>query len=182
MCEDRDAFDEQAAGEDTQTDDTAQDSTDIPEEPDAANGQEPNPEAELDAERERYVRLYAEYENFRKRSKKERETVFAEVRAETLLRMLPVFDNLERAAAQETGDEAYRRGVEMILAQMTDIMTKMGVAETPGVGEKFDPAFHEAVMHIDDPDMGEGEIAEVFQRGFTLGDKVVRCAMVKVAN
>ncbi len=136
----------------------------------------------LQAEKDKYVRLYAEYENFRKRSAKEREAIYADVRADTVLKFLPVYDNLSRALAHETADEAYRKGVEMIMTQLREILEKLGVTEIEAVGRKFDPALHNAVMHIDDEQYGEGEIVQEFEKGFKLGDKVIRFSMVQVAN
>ncbi|MDR0952283.1 MAG: nucleotide exchange factor GrpE [Oscillospiraceae bacterium] len=137
---------------------------------------------ELAEEKDKYLRLMAEYDNFRKRSQKERENIYSDVRGDTLLRFLPVYDNLERAVTA-AGDEAQKRGIEMILGQFRDIMASLGVTEIDaGAGEKFNPAMHEAVMHVEDEGLGEGEIAELFQKGFRLGDKVLRCSVVKVAN
>ena len=133
-------------------------------------------------EKEKYLRLAAEYDNFRKRTQKEKESLYADIKADTLLKFLPVYDNLERALKQETADEAYRKGVEMIMTQFCATMEKLGVAEIPALGEKFDPELHNAVMHIEDEAFGENEVAEVFQKGFKLNDKVIRFAMVKVAN
>ena len=137
---------------------------------------------ELAAEKDKYLRLCAEYDNFSKRSKKEKEAIYSDVRANTLSSFLPVYDNLVRALNQPTEDEAYKKGVEMIMAQFKATMEKLGVTEMDCLGQKFDPAFHNAVMHVDDEEKGENEIVEVFQQGFMLGDKVVRFAMVKVAN
>ena len=137
---------------------------------------------ELAAEKDKYLRLCAEYDNFRKRSQKEKDAIYADVRASTLTSFLPVYDNLVRALNQPTEDEAYKKGVEMIMTQFKATMEKLGVTEMDCLGKKFDPAFHNAVMHVDDEEMGENEIVEVFQQGFMLGDKVVRFAMVKVAN
>ena len=138
---------------------------------------------ELKDEKDKYLRLAAEYDNYRKRSQKERESVYTDVRADTVLKFLPVFDNLERALKQETTDEAYRRGVEMTMTGLKDILTKLGVSEIPAsAGTAFDPLLHEAVMHTEDADKGEGEIVEEFQKGFKLGDKVIRFSVVKVAN
>ena len=137
---------------------------------------------ELAAEKEKYLRLAAEYDNFRKRSAKEREAVYSDVRADTVMRFLPVYDNLSRALTQPTEDEAYRKGVELIMNQLRDVLEKLGVTEIPTVGETFDPELHNAVMHIDDEEKGENEIVEEFQKGFKLGDKVIRFSMVKVAN
>ena len=137
---------------------------------------------DLAAEKDKYLRLCAEYDNFRKRSQKEKDAIYADVRANTLTSFLPVYDNLVRALNQPTEDEAYKKGVEMIMAQFKATMEKLGVTEMDCLGQKFDPAFHNAVMHVDDEEKGENEIVEVFQQGFMLGDRVIRFAMVKVAN
>lgn len=131
---------------------------------------------------DKYLRLCAEYDNFRRRSQKEKEALYGDVKADTLLKFLPVYDNLVRALSAATEDEAYKKGVEMIMTQFNTTMEKLGVTRIDSLGEKFDPAFHNAVMHIDDEEKGENEIVEVFQEGFKLGDKVIRFAMVKVAN
>lgn len=133
-------------------------------------------------EKNKYLRLAAEYDNFRKRSQKEKDSLYTDIKVDTLRKFLPVYDNLERALKQETADEAYRKGVEMIMAQFKSTMDGLGVTEIAAEGEKFDPEKHNAVMHVEDESFGENEIVEVFQRGFTLGDKVIRFAMVKVAN
>ena len=143
---------------------------------------EPSADALLKAEKDRYLRLLAEYDNYRKRSAKERESIYQDVRADTVTKFLPVYDNLARALEQATCDEAYRKGVEMIMAQLRDILSRMGVTEIESLGQKFDPALHNAVMHEEDETKGEGEIVQELQRGFKMGDKVIRFAMVKVAN
>lgn len=143
---------------------------------------EPSADALLKAEKDRYLRLLAEYDNYRKRSSKERESIYQDVRADTVTKFLPVYDNLVRALDQATCDEAYRKGVEMIMAQLRDILSRMGVTEIESLGQKFDPALHNAVMHEEDETKGEGEIVQELQRGFKMGDKVIRFAMVKVAN
>ena len=137
---------------------------------------------ELAAEKELHLRTLAEYDNFRKRSAKERENIYADVRADTVVKFLPVYDNLVRALAQATEDEAYRKGVEMIMAQLEEILAKLGVEAIPAVGEVFDPKLHNAVMHVEDESCGEGIIVEEFQKGFRMGDKIIRFSMVKVAN
>ena len=147
-----------------------------------AKAEEPNPTAEYAALNDKYLRLCAEYDNFRKRSQKEKDSLYADIKAETLKKFLPVYDNLVRALDQSTEDEAYRRGVEMIMTQFNTTMEKLGVTEIESLGQKFDPAFHNAVMHVEDAEKGENEIVEVFQKGFIMGDKVIRFAMVKVAN
>ena len=137
---------------------------------------------ELAALNDRYLRLCAEYDNFRRRSQKEKDALYGDVKANALKAFLPVYDNLVRALAQPTEDEAYKKGVEMIMSQFKTTMEKLGVTEMDCLGKTFDPAFHNAVMHVEDPEKGENEIVEVFQQGFLMGDKVVRFAMVKVAN
>lgn len=136
----------------------------------------------LNAEHDAYLRLAAEYDNFRKRSQKEREVLYTDIKAETVGKFLPVFDNLERALANETADEAYKKGVEMTMAELRKIMEGLGVTEFGAKGDTFDPNLHNAVMHIEDESMEKNVIAQVFQKGFRVGDKVVRFAMVQVAN
>ncbi|MBS6366070.1 MAG: nucleotide exchange factor GrpE [Clostridiales bacterium] len=137
---------------------------------------------ELAEEKDRYLRLAAEYDNFRKRSQKERDGLYTDLRAETVSRFLPVYDNLERALNQPTADEAYKKGVEMTMTGLVEIMQKLGVTAFGEAGDAFDPSRHNAVMHIEDDSLDENVIAEVFQKGFLIEDKVVRFAMVKVAN
>ena len=147
---------------------------------------EKEPEEELkkalDTEKEKYLRLAAEYDNFRKRSQKEREAIYADVRADTVLKLLPVYDNLSRALSQECTDAAFYKGVEMTMTQLRTIFEKMDITEIPAVGEKFDPSVHNAVMHIEDDKYGEGEIIAEFEKGFKMGDKVIRFSTVQVAN
>ncbi len=131
---------------------------------------------------DKFLRICAEYDNFRKRSQKEKDALYGDIRANTVMQFLPVYDNLERALRQGTEDEAYRKGVEMIMTQFCTTLEKLGVKEIECLGQKFDPAMHNAVMHVDDEEKGENEIVEVFQKGFMLNDKVIRFAMVKVAN
>ena len=142
----------------------------------------PDPAAEYAALNDKYLRLCAEYDNFRKRSQKEKDSLYADIKAETLKKFLPVYDNLVRALDQSTEDEAYRRGVEMIMTQFNTTMEKLGVTKIESLGQKFDPNLHNAVMHVEDAEKGENEIVEVFQEGFKYGEKVIRFAMVKVAN
>lgn len=139
-------------------------------------------EAALKAEKERYLRLAAEYDNYRKRSIKEREAMYNDIRSETIVRLLPVYDNLARALTQECSDDAFYKGVDMTMAQLKDILQKFGVTEIPAVGEQFNPDRHNAVMHVEDPAYPEASVAEEFEKGFMIGDKVIRCSMVKVAN
>ena len=139
-------------------------------------------EAALRDEQDRYLRLAAEYDNFRKRSQKEREALYVDVKTNVVAAFLPVYDNLERALKQETEDEAYAKGVEMTMTQLREIFAQLGVREIPAVGERFDPELHNAVYHTEDEAYGENEIVEQFMAGFMLGDKVIRHSMVKVAN
>lgn len=136
----------------------------------------------LAAEHDNFLRLAAEYDNFRKRTQKERESLYQDAKADTVGKFLPVFDNLQRAMAQETADEAYKKGVEMTMQGFQAILDALNVTVYGAPGEAFDPTFHNAVMHVDDEALGENTIAEVFQTGFRMGDKVIRHAMVKVAN
>ena len=137
---------------------------------------------ELAAEKDKYLRLFAEYDNFRKRSSRERDNIYADVKADTLSKLLPVYDNLARALAQETADEAYRKGVEMTMNQFNEVMKSLGVTPIEALGQTFDPTLHNAVMHTEDPDKGEGEIVQEFQKGFRMGERVIRFSMVQVAN
>ena len=139
-------------------------------------------EKEKAALNDKYLRICAEYDNFRRRSQKEKDGLYGDIKADTVQKFLPVYDNLERALRQGTEDEAYRKGVEMIMTQFESTLEKLGVTAIECLGEKFDPALHNAVMHVEDEEKGENEIVEVFQKGFMLGDKVIRFAMVKVAN
>ena len=131
---------------------------------------------------DKYLRICAEYDNFRKRTQKEKDNLYGDIRANVITSFLPVYDNLVRALAAETQDEAYRKGVEMIMNQFNTTLERLGVTEIKAVGEKFDPTLHNAVMHVEDESKGENEIVEEFQKGFKIGDKVVRFSMVKVAN
>ena len=128
------------------------------------------------------LRLAAEYDNFRKRTAKEKESIWADAKADTVTAFLSVYDNLERAVKQPCSDEAYAKGVEMTLKGLKDVMTKLGIEEIPALGETFDANLHNAVMHVEDENVAENTIVDVFQSGFRLGDKVIRFAMVKVAN
>lgn len=131
----------------------------------------------------RFLRMAAEYDNFRKRSRAERDGVHADAVAYAVKALLTTVDNLSRALAQPTEDTAYKQGIEMTYNQMIESFSSLGVTEIPAEpGTTFDPNLHNAVMHIDDESQGENVITEVFQKGFQLGDKVIRYAMVKVAN
>lgn len=131
---------------------------------------------------DKYLRLLAEYDNYRKRSQKEKEHAWTSAKADTIKELLPVYDNLERAMKQETSDEAYAKGVQMTMQQLKTVLEKLGVEEIPAQDQPFDPNVHNAVMHVDDEALGENTIVEVFQAGFRMGDTIIRHAMVKVAN
>ena len=135
-----------------------------------------------DREHDQLLRLAAEYDNFRKRSAKEKDSAYTNGKADTLAKLLPVYDNLERALNQPTEDAAYKKGVEMTMNELVKIFTGLGVEIFGNVGDGFDPNLHNAVMHIDSEELGENVIAQVFQKGFKIGEKVVRFAMVQVAN
>ena len=144
---------------------------------------ETNPwEEKYNAEHDAYLRLAADYDNFRKRTIKEKEASYGNGKADAVAKMLPVYDNLERALNQPTEDAAYKKGVEMTMNELVKIFTGLGVEIFGEVGDTFDPNLHNAVMHIDDESLAENSLSQVFQKGFKLGDKIVRFAMVQVAN
>ena len=136
---------------------------------------------EHDELQDKYLRVCAEYDNFRKRTQKERDGIFTDAYSDALKEILPIFDNLERAALYTEPDKL-TEGLSLIWKSAKDTLTKLGVEEFGAVGEKFDPTIHNAVMHIDDDSVGEDEIIEVFQKGYKRGEKIIRHAMVKVAN
>ncbi len=141
--------------------------------------------AELAAANDKYMRMLAEYDNFRRRSAKEKEGIYADAYEDAMKAVLPVLDNMERAAMYKDG-EAVAKGIEMIFKSFSDALAQMGISEIEcfkdGRGVEFDPELHNAVMHIEDENYGEGEIVEVLQKGYRKGDKILRYAMVKVAN
>ena len=144
---------------------------------------EVNPfEEKYNAEHDAHLRLAAEYDNFRKRTIKEKDAAYGNGKADAVAKLLPVYDNLERALNQACTDEAFKKGVEMTMNELVNIFTGLGVEIFGNVGEEFDPNIHNAVMHTENPDLGENVISMVFQKGFKIGDKVVRFAMVQVAN
>jgi len=144
---------------------------------------EVNPwEEKYNAERDAHLRVAAEFDNFRKRTVKEKEASYGNGKADAVAKMLPVYDNLERALNQDTEDAAYKKGVEMTMNELVKIFTGLGVEIFGNVGDEFDPNLHNAVMHVENEELGENVIAQVFQKGFKIGDKVVRFAMVQVAN
>ena len=149
--------------------------------PDAV--QEVNPwEEKYNAEHDSYLRLAADYDNFRKRTVKEKEASYGNGKADAVAKLLPVYDNLERALNQPTEDAAYKKGVELTMTELVKIFTGLGVEIFGEAGDSFDPNLHNAVMHIENEELGENVICQVFQKGFKIGEKVVRFAMVQVAN
>ncbi len=141
-----------------------------------------NFQEKYETEHNNFLRLAAEYDNFRKRTQKEKDSIYHNGVADTLAKLLPVYDNLERAMNQETADTAYKKGVELTMAELIKIFTGLKVEIFGKAGDAFDPNLHNAVMHIESEELGENTIAQVFQKGFRIGDKVVRFAMVQVAN
>ena len=138
---------------------------------------------QLESVKDQFVRQTAEYENYRKRTTKEKENIYQDAKADTIKAFLAVYDNLERAAASEGGEDSpHKKGLEMIFQQYKDILAKLGVTEIKAKGQSFDPEKMNAVMHIDDENFGENEVAQVFQAGFELNGKVIRHAIVQVAN
>ena len=139
-------------------------------------------EEKYNAEHDSYLRLAADYDNYRKRTAKEKEQSYGNGKADAIEKLLPVYDNLERALQQETADEAYKKGVEMTMTQLVSIFTSLVVEIFGQIGDVFDPNIHNAVMHTEDADAAENTITQVFQKGFKIGEKIVRFAMVQVAN
>lgn len=169
---------EQTSAEETKVEEAASE----PETEQAEVKENATAKEEIADEHDRFLRLIAEYDNFRKRSARERENIYTDVRVDTVTKFLPVYDNLQRAMNTQTSDEAYKKGVEMTFNQLRQVMTALGVEEIPAEGEKFDPTVHNAVMHVEDESVGENVIVEEFQKGFKLGEKIIRFSMVKVAN
>ena len=144
---------------------------------------EVNPwEEKYNAERDAHLRVAAEYDNFRKRTAKEKEASYSNGKSDAIAKLLPVYDNLERALNQPTEDADYKKGVEMTMTELVKIFTGLGVEIFGQAGDVFDPNLHNAVMHIESEDLAENTISPVFQKGFKLGEKIVRFAMVQVAN
>ena len=165
---------EEETPEVTETQENAPEAT--PEAP-AANWEE-----KYNAEHDSYLRLAADYDNFRKRTVKEKEASYGNGKADAVAKLLPEYDNLERALNQPTEDTAYKKGVELTMTELIKIFTGLGVEIFGEAGDSFDPNLHNAVMHIENEELGENVISQVFQKGFKIGDKIVRFAMVQVAN
>ena len=148
----------------------------------APTAPEENYKEKYEHEHDAHLRLAAEYDNFRKRSQKEKDASYTNGKANTIAKLLPVYDNLERAMNQPTEDAAYKKGVEMTMQGLIKIFTDLGVEVYGETGDEFDPNLHNAVMHIESEELGENTLAQVFQKGFKTGEKVIRFAMVQVAN
>ena len=174
---------EEQAGEAETAEPEAEPQADTPgEEPETAPEEVDSPAQEQMIPKEQFLRLAAEYDNYRKRTAKEKENLWTDAKADTVQAFLPVYDNLERALKQDTADEAYKKGVEMIMSQLKEVFAKLGITEIEAQGKPFDPNLHNAVMHIEDENLEENTVAQVFQAGFMLVGKVIRFAMVQVAN
>jgi molecular chaperone GrpE len=146
------------------------------------NMQTDSTKQELEEMTDRYKRLMAEFDNFKKRSSKERETLYNSLISDIITSILPVVDNLEKAVSVKTEDESYKQGVEMVHKQLIDTLSNLGVQQIPTIGETFNPEYHEAVSSVQDDTLGEKEIKEEFRKGYKIGDKVIRHSMVVVAN
>lgn len=138
--------------------------------------------AELEKQKELLLRTAAEFDNFKKRTERERLSVAEYAKASVIKQLLPVFDNVDRAEAADKESAEYAKGIELIVKQLNDVVGSLGITETGAVGDVFDPNLHEAVMHIEDENAAENTITQVFQKGYRLGDTVIRPAMVQVAN
>lgn len=141
-----------------------------------------NYEAEIRELNDKYIRVLAEYDNYRKRSQKERDGIYADAQAATVAQLLPVLDNLDLAEGQTCSDEEYKKGVELITKQFREMLEKLGVTEIPAAGQPFDPNLHNAVLHVEDEDLPENTISMVMRKGYIMGERVIRHAMVQVAN
>ena len=140
------------------------------------------PKEDYDALDDHFKRILAEFENFKKRSKKERESLYNSILSDVVESILPILDNLENAAKAETKDESYKQGIELVLKQFNDVLKSKGIEEIEAEGETFDPELHEAVRSVQDETKGEKEIVEVYRKGYKIGSKVIRHSMVAVAN
>lgn len=146
------------------------------------NNEQLVPKQDYEELEDRYKRILAEFENFKKRSQKEREILYNSILSDIIESILPIIDNLENAVKTVTKDESYKQGVELVLRQFKDVLKSKGIEEIKTVGETFDPELHEAVSSIQDEKLGEKEIAEEYRKGYKIGNKVIRHSMVVVAN
>lgn len=171
---------EEEVGEKKVLDETA--NTEEAAENEEAEDREDERDKEIKLLNDKYLRLVAEYDNYRKRTAKEKESIYPEAKVSVVNAFLPVLDNFERALAASKSEEPFYEGVKMILKQFEEALKNIGVEQINAVGEKFDPNLHNAVMHVEDENYGESEIVEEFQKGYKIGDRIVRYSMVKVAN
>ena len=171
------AAEEQALPESAQTP-----QEEVPEAPQTPEAPEVNWEEKYNAERDARLRVAAEFDNFRKRTVKEKEASYGNGKSDAVAKILPIYDNLERALKQETADAAFKKGVEMTMTELVKILNGLGVEIFGQEGDPFDPNLHNAVMHTESDELGQNVVAQVFQKGFRMGGKVVRFAMVQVAN
>ena len=141
-----------------------------------------NSNSELEEMTDRYKRLFAEFENYKKRSQKEKENIYGMITGDVVSTMLPIMDNLEKAAEAKTEDKNYQEGVNLVVRQFADALKRLGLEEIETIGKTFDPEFHEAVSHIEDSEKGQQEIVEEYRKGYKIGNKVIRHSMVIVAN
>lgn len=189
----KDSLNTEETNETADTSETAEAAAETAEEASAEQPEEKDPVAELEekvktleaaaaADKDKYLRLLAEYDNFRKRSVQEKLNASSEATAKAALEVISVIDNFERAVAAECTDENYKKGVEMIYGQFNEVIKKLGVEEIEATGVEFNPNYHNAVSQIEDESLGENVVAQVYQKGYKIGDKVIRCAMVVVAN
>ncbi len=189
----KDSLNTEETNETADTTEAAETAEETAEETSAEQPEEKDPVAELEekvkaleaaaaADKDKYLRLLAEYDNFRKRSIQEKLNASSEATARAALEVISVIDNFERAVAAECTDENYKKGVEMIYGQFNEVIKKLGVEEIEATGVEFNPNYHNAVSQIEDENLGENVVAQVYQKGYKIGDKVIRCAMVVVAN
>lgn len=190
-CEDYESL-EESGMHDTAENDTAEEAAAAAEEADELFGETDDGEPEiieedpletaLQAEKDKYMRLFAEFDNYRKRTAKEKSETYLDAVAKTVQELLPAIDSFDRAMESPCTDDAYRAGMEKIYQQLTGILTKLGVEEIPALNEPFDPKVHNAIRQIEDESFGESTVCEVYQKGYRIGERIIRCAMVSVAN
>lgn len=178
--EDNKELEEEVLEPEEDTDETSQKTEEVQKE--EKQSEEEKLAAELLDQKDKYLRVAAEYDNFRKRTAKERLELISTAKADAITQILPVIDNFERALSAQTQDETYKAGIEMIFKQLGDVLKNLGIEEINPLGETFDPNVANAVNQIEDENLGENEVAQVFQKGYRIGDKILRYAMVVVAN
>lgn len=178
--EDNKELEEEVLESEEETGEASENAEEIPKEEEQS--EEEKLKAELLEQKDKYLRVMAEYDNFRKRTAKERLELISTAKADAITQILPVIDNFERALSAQTQDETYKSGIEMIFKQLGDVLKNLGIEEINPLGETFDPNVANAVNQIEDENLGENEVAQVFQKGYRIGDKILRYAMVVVAN